>query len=89
MFLIHLWVTCVGGESRRDGKTEAGCAALWSVEAIVGVGDDIAASPLMISPCVIVGRQSERPPLGGNKRQTRLMPCVKGFDESRYRYPSE
>lgn len=35
--------------------------------------------PLMISPCVIVGRQSKRPPLGGNKRQTRLMPRVKGF----------
>lgn len=77
VFLIHLWVTCVGGESRRDGKTEAGCAALWSVEAIVGVGDDIAAfssDDFSLCDCWT----SERDATFGSFH-TRLMPRVKGF----------
>lgn len=55
--IIHLWVTCVGGRSKRDGKTKAGCTAFWSIEATVGVSTGICA--LMISPCIIAECRSK------------------------------
>lgn len=52
--LIHLWVTCVGGKSKRNGKTKAGIMTFMSIGAFVGVLTGISALPVMISLCIIV-----------------------------------
>ncbi len=70
--LIHLWVTCVGVESKRDSKANA---AFWSIEAIVGIVTSILSCPYMK-----IEWDRKMVPVEINRRQLllwlkRLMPC--------------